>query len=168
MPVGSAYATVKAAIAEALAARPGLNDVTVLPHPPVKPEELKGIRGSGKAIWFADAEGAYDNVVFLAPYLFLDETFQMTCVLQSLPGDSSDTQLVTDMRVDEMLYEVLQEFAAQEMSDLPAWGIETIPAVRVTRGAFKRFCGPYTNTVMFPSRCEFAIEVEARIQLPGI
>ncbi len=168
MPVGSSYAAVKAAIVTKLSARPGLNDVSVIGQPPVKPEDLKGPNGSGKAIWIADAEGSYENVVFLAPDLFLDESYNLKVVIQALPRDSGDTQAITDRRVDEMLYEVLQQAALEEASDVNAWGITDVSvAVRISSGTFRRFCGPYTSTVQFPSRCEFDLLVEDRIQIPG-
>lgn len=168
MNLGSSYSSLKAAVADNLSARSGLSDVTVLAWPPLEASELKGPDGSGKAIWIADTpDGEYENVVMGAPDLWLDETYTLTLVLQALPNDTDDTQLITDQRVDEMLYEVLQE-SAQDT----AWGLQTgddqpFVFVEATRGAFQRFVGPIPNGATRPSRCQLSLDVHARIQFPG-
>jgi hypothetical protein len=162
MPVGSTYAVVKDAIVTKLRAREALSGITIQSQPPTRPEEIKSEDGSGKAIWLADAEGSYTQVVMGAPGLWIDETYDLTLVIQSLPVDTDDTQLTTDTRVDEMLYEVLNEAAAD-----PTCGITQFNFVEIAQGTFERFCGPYTNAVQFPSRIELALNVVGRIRFTG-
>lgn len=163
MAVGSSYGTVKAAIVDTLAARPGLSEVAVSYAPPAKPLEVRGPTGRGDAIWITDAAGDNDNVVLGAPGLWVDETYDLTVVLQSLPVDSDEDQRVTDRRVDEMLYELLWQTATD-----PHWGLAgTFVHLRITRGGWRRLVGPLEGTAVFPSRCEFDLAVEARLRFEG-
>lgn len=171
MTVGSSYATVKTAIVTKLRARSALTDVAVEPAPPANPTEVMGESGSGKAIWIADADGQYDAVVMAAPDLRIDETYELVIVIQSLPKDTDDTQLVTDQRVDEMLYEVLHQVAAELTVDAP-WGIATQDGpfnyLQITPAGFERFAGPLTNQRPYPSRTEQRLLVESRLVIPGL
>jgi hypothetical protein len=166
MGLGSTYALVKGALVDRLSERPGLADVAITAAVPESPLAVRGDTGSGKAIWVADAEGDLDNVVFGAPDLYLEETYNLTVVVQAIWLDTDDTQLSTDQRVDEMLYEVLHELAQDT-----ALGIDTaaldLPYLQVTRGPFRRFAGPLTNTNRYPSRAELDLSVEARLRIPG-
>jgi len=161
---GSSYSTVKAAVVAKLDARSGLDGVSVAGEPPVDPFKVQGDTGSGKAIWLADAEGDYDNVVLCgAGRLDLEETYDLTLVLQALPQSTSDTQAVTDQRVDAMLGEVLLQMATD-----PTWGITAsadLPIVYLmsTRGSFRRFVGPIAERNIRPSRCELDLHVQCRI-----
>lgn len=158
MSVGSTYAAAKAAIVTKLDARNGLDAVTVLGEPPVNALNLTGATGSGQAIWIADAEGDYDNVVLCGNgRLDLDETYALMIVFQALPLDGED-QADTDAKVDTMLYEFLDEMAGD-----PTWGVTAFTQFYTSRGSFRRYVGPVTDRNIRPSRCEFALEVNARI-----
>lgn len=169
--VGSAYGTVKAAIVTRLRARSGLSDVAIQPAPPTDPVSLMGESGSGKAIWIADAEGSYDAVVMAAPDLRLDETFELVVVCQSLPKDTDDDQLVTDLRVDALVFEVLHQ-AAQELTVSAPWGIpvddDPFNYLQITPGTFERYAGPLTNQRPYPSRTEQRLQVESRLVFRGL
>lgn len=156
---GSTYSTVKAAIVTALGEVAALADVDISPAPPADASKVKGTSGTGKAIWIADADGDYDNVVLCGTgRLDLEETYDLTIVIQALALDSDDTQLITDQRVDGMLGEILTV-----MANDPTWGITAFVYCQTTRGGFRRFAGPVTNTGSYPSRCELDLTVEARI-----
>lgn len=159
--IGSTYSTVKSAITAQLAQRSGLSGVDVLAAPPVDALNIHGPSGSGKAIWIVDAEGDYDNVVMCgAGRLDIEESYGLTIVLQAMPVNKSETQASTDLKVDEMLGELLLEIAAD-----PTWGLAVPPVqyLETTRGSFRRFVGPLGQTAIRPSRCEFDLNVEARI-----
>lgn len=159
MTLGSSYSTVKAAIYARLSSRPRLQGVALDLHPPVDALKLTGPNGSGEAVWLADAEGDYENVVICGPgRLDLDETFTLTIVLQALAKNSSDTQLVTDQRVDELLGEVLTA-----MAEDPTWGVTEFVYCQSTYGQVRRFAGPLGDRPTFPSRAELDLVVEARI-----
>lgn len=156
--LGSTYSTAKAAIVEQLSRRGGLADVAVIGEPPVDALNLVGESGSGKAIWIADAEGDQDNVVLCGQgRLDVDETYDLTIVIQALPLDS-ENQADTDLKVDHMLGEVMLEMAGD-----PTWGLTQFVQFETSRGSFRRFVGPIGNTALRPSRCEFDLEVRARI-----
>jgi|SRR5690606_4070608 len=161
MPAGSTYAALKTAIVTKLQARPGLTDTAVSAAPPADPLNLTGPGGTGKAIWIADAEGSYENEIIGGPPLRLEEIYTLTVVFQALPANTSDTQLVTDARVDDML----GEFLAQMASDI-TWGVTAFEYLHTTYGDFRRFVGPISDRNFFPSRCELDLGVEARIVLP--
>lgn len=161
MPAGSTYAALKQAIVTRLDTRPALTATAISAAPPVDPFKVVGASGSGQAIWIADGEGVYENVVIGGPPLRLEELYTLTIVFQALPANTSDTQLVTDQRVDDMLGEFLSEMA----SDI-TWGITDFEYLHSTYGAFRRFSGPVTDRGIFPSRCELDLEVEARLVLP--
>lgn len=158
MTLGSSYATAKAAIVAQLDARSGLDDVTVMGEPPVDALKVTGPSGNGKAIWLADAEGDYDNEVFCgAGRLDLDENYRLTIVIQALPV-AGDTQATTDLKVDNILGEVLTEMAAD-----PTWGLTQFQQFETTRGSFRRFVGPIGERNLRPARCELDLEVNARL-----
>lgn len=159
MTLGSAYSTVKGAVFTRLAGRPRLQGVALDLHPPADALKVTGPHGSGEAIWFADAEGDYTNEIICGPgRLDLDETFTLTIVLQALPKNTSDTQIVTDRRVDELLGEVLTA-----MAEDPTWGVTDFPVCQSTYGSVRRFGGPMGDRPMYPSRAEFDLVVEARL-----
>lgn len=162
MPVGSSYSTVKEAMWTRLRARAGLSSVAVSPDPPADPLNVRGPSGSGDAIWIADAEGSYENVVLGAPGLWLEELYDLTLVIQAMPTNSTDTQLRMDRRVDEMLYEVLQETAGD-----PSWGVTDFVYVQIARGPFRRLVGPIEGRNIRPARCELDLNVECRIRFDG-
>lgn len=158
--IGSTYATLKAAIVTQLSARSGLEGVDVLPAPPADALKVHGPTGAGKAIWIADAEGDQDNTVLCGEgRLDIDETYSLTIVLQALPIDN-EAQTATDLKVDQMLGELLLELASD-----PTWGLVTGPVqyLITSRGSFRRFTGPLPGNATYPSRCEFDLDVEARI-----
>ena len=161
---GSSYSSVKAAVVTKLTARNGLSGVAVSGEPPVDPFNVQSQTGSGKAIWIADTEGDYDNVVLCGPgRLDLEETYDLKLVLQSLPLSTTDNQAVTDQRVDVMLGEVLLEMAGD-----PTWGLVAtadLPIVYLmsTHGSFRRFVGPISDRNIRPSRCELDLNVRCRI-----
>lgn len=159
MTLGSTYAAGKAAILAQLDARSGLDDVTVMGEPPVDALKVTGPAGNGKAIWLADAEGEYDNEVFCGVgRLDLSETYTLTIVIQALPT-AGESQADTDLKVDNMLGEILTELAAD-----PTWGLTgTFHQFETTRGGFRRYVGPIGERALRPSRCELDLEVRARI-----
>lgn len=161
MTVGSTYAAAKAAIVAQLAVRSGLSGVAVAGEPPVEPLKVMGSTGSGKAIWIADSEGEYDNVVICGPgRLDIEELYSLTIVFQAVPVNASETQATTDLRVDEMLGEFLLEMAADV-----TWGLSQFTQFETTRGGFKRYVGPVTDRNIRPSRCELDLDVRARISI---
>lgn len=165
--VGSSYAALKQAIVTTLRARDGLSDVAVFGAPPAKPSEVLGVSGSRKAIWIADADGTHDVTVVGAPNLWLDETYSLLVVFQSLPLDSGDGQFTTDQRVDEMLGEFYGAHADNITSDTP-WGLtmddDPFVSLETLPGSMQRFTGPFTDTTRYPSRCELQLDVTARLK----
>lgn len=165
--LGSTYSTVKAAILDRLANVADLADATVTGAPPTDPVNVLGESGSGKAIWIASGEGSYDNTVLCGPgRLDIDETYDLTIVFQSLPLDSDDGQAVTDTRVDEMLGAFLSDMATDATFGVAASDDLPLVYITISRGSFERFSGPFTNGVLYPSRCELKLDVEARLSFP--
>lgn len=161
---GSTYSTVKQAIITRLADVDGLDRVEILAAPPVNPLDVHGQYGTRQAIWIADAEGDYDNVVLCgAGRLDLEELYDLTVVFQALPLDTDDTQIVCDRRVDEMLGAFLKDMADDATFGVAATDDLPLVYITISRAGFRRFCGPFPDANQFPSRCELTLHVEARI-----
>ena len=110
MAHGTTYSAIKSLLATRLTDRPGLADVAVNYQPPVNPLDVTSV-GAREAIWFADATGTFDNIVFCGPGLRWDEAFILSCVIQVLGKESLDDQQAVDRRVEELFFEVLGELA---------------------------------------------------------
>lgn len=158
--LGSTYATAKAALLAQLDARSGLDDVAVAGEPPVEPLKVMGPTGSGKAIWIADAEGDYDVTQMCGVgRIDFDEPYELVLVIQALPL-ASETQANTDLKVDQMLGEVLLEITAD-----PTLGLTQFQQFVILPSGFRRFVGPIEGRNLRPSRCELSLEVQARVSL---
>ena len=162
MPLGSTYSTLKAAIVSTLSERPGLSTVNVGYAAPRQREDVADSTGSGDAIYLDEAEGEFGNSVFGAPGLWLDENYTLNLVIQSLQSDSDITQLDVDRRVDEMVWEVLDEMSNDAKFGVDVTGNDFVHMI-VSRGGFRRVTGPLSPSG-YGARLEFAINVEARIR----
>lgn len=162
MGLGSTYGTLKTAITQRLSNRPGLSAVAVGYEAPRFREDVMHSTGSGESIYLDQAEGSYQNVVMGAPGLWLEEVYSVALVIQVLTVDSDKGQAFADLRVDELLWEVLDEMSAD-----PTFGITTdddrFVYVQVTRGDFTRFTGQLSPSGN-GARVELALDVEARIR----
>jgi len=110
MAHGTTYSALKSLLVTRLKARIGLNGVTVRYQPPIDPLDVNAL-GSREAIWFGDADGLFDNVVFCDGGLRFDESLLLTTVIQVLGAESLDDQEQVDRRIEELLFEVLGELA---------------------------------------------------------
>lgn len=157
MSVGSSYSTVKAAIASRLAARGGLSAVSVSYQAPKDAYNVAGPTGVQDAIWLDGADGDYDNVVVCGLPLRLEERYDLLLVVQSLRAHSLGTQQSADTRVDELLFEVLDELATD-----PTFGVTGFDYLQVTRGRFRRWTGFLPNGAGHGAGAELRLEVECR------
>lgn len=132
MAQATAYSAVKAALATLLRARVGLASVTVSYGAPEKLPDIKSIAGSWENIHFDGAEGDFSNVVFCDGGLDFDEDYVQTCRLQNLRPESLGTQQACDERVEEMLYEVLDELSGQADWDHADLGLSYLEYLIVT------------------------------------
>jgi hypothetical protein len=107
---GTTYSAIKSLLVSRLTARSALNGVKVNYQPPSDPLDVQSL-GSREAIWFTDADGTFDNVVFCDGGLRFDEDIIIGCVIQVLGKESLDDQEQVDQRVEELLLEVLAEIA---------------------------------------------------------
>jgi hypothetical protein len=114
MAHGTTYSAMKALLVERLKDRIGLAGVAILYQAPFDPLDVNAFGGSREGIWFSDADGSFDNVVFCDGALRFDESILLNLSLQVLGSDSGDTQQITDERVEELAYEVLGEIASPE------------------------------------------------------
>lgn len=155
MSVGSSYSTAKAAIVTKLTARLGLAGVVIHYQAPEKASDVGG--ESGDAIWLDNASGEYENVVICGLPLRLEELYTIRLVIQSLRPSTAGTQQVADARVDAMLFEVLQELAAD-----PTFGVTAFNYFHITRGSFTRVTGLLPTGAGHGARCELDLSVECR------
>lgn len=162
MPLGSSYSSVKAAIVASLAERPGLATVNVSYSAPRQREDVQDSTGSGDTIFLDEAEGSYENLVFGGPGLWLDEAYSLNLVIQSLQADSESAQADVDRRVDEMVWEVLDEMAVNATfgCDIDAAGLVHLI---IARGNFRRVTGPLSPSG-YGARLELTLSVDARIR----
>lgn len=157
MSVGSSYATVKNALATLLAARTGLNGVAVSSQAPLQASDLTGSGGAKDSIWIDDTEGEYSDECFRALPLAFDETYGLKVVIQSLKDSDAGTQYQADLRVDQMLYEVLAQIANDA-----TLGVHSFNYLYVLPSAFRRVTGFLPTGAGHGSRCELTVEVKCR------
>lgn len=157
MSVGSSYATTRNALFTLLAARNGLAGVVVSSQPPIQASDIVSSTGASDAIWIDDAEGDYSDDCFKALPLQFDETYGLKIVIQSLKPSDDGTQYQADLRVDQMLYEVLDQIAGDA-----TLGVHSFNYLYVLPSAFKRVTGFLPSGAGHGSRCELTVEVKCR------
>lgn len=157
MSVGSSYATVKNALATLLAARTGLAGVAVSSQAPVQESDVTSSTGAFDAIWIDDTEGEYSDECFRALPLAFDETYGLKVVIQSIKPTTAGTQYAADLRVDEMLYEVLAQIANDA-----TLGVHSFNYLYALPTAFRRITGFMPTGAGHGSRCELTVEVKCR------
>lgn len=157
MTVGSSYATVKNAYYTLLKARSGLAGVAVSPQAPIQPTDITGSTGALDAVWIDDADGGYSDDCFKAIPLQFDETYGLKVIAQSLQPQNTGTQYAADLRVDQLLYEVLAPIAADA-----TLGVHSFNYLYVLPSAFKRITGFLPTGAGHGSRCELTVEVKCR------
>lgn len=157
MTVGSSYGTVKDTLTTLLQARAGLANVQVASQEPVVPSDLSKA-GYFDAIWVADSDGDYSDECFRALPLAFDETYGLTVMLQSIRATTAGTQNVADIRVDEMLYEVLDTIATSPTLGLGA----TFNYLFALPAGFRRVTGFMATGAGHGARCELTVEVKCR------
>lgn len=161
MTVGSGYSTVKFAIYNQLRARANLQGVAVSYQSPLQAEDVQSSTGSGEAIWLDDADGEYENVVICSLPLQIEELYNITLNVQVLRAESEGTQYEADKRVDELLWEVMNELAND-----PTWGLSgthNFVYLHTTRGIFRRVTGFLPGGAGHGARCEMNLEVKSRL-----
>lgn len=158
MSVGSTYSTAKEAIRAKLAARSGLSAVKVSYQAPMQAADTTGATGLQDAIWLDDATGDYENTVICGLPLRIDENYTIKVVAQSLKASKDGTQKAADIRVDELLYEVMAELATD-----PTFGVTAFNHFQISHGGFRRITGVLPQGAGHGARCELDLNVEARI-----
>lgn len=171
MSVGSSYAAVKTALQTLLDARSGLDNVSVLSQAPLKPSELAGADGTSDAIWLGDTTGEYSDECFRALPLAFDETYDLTISIQSLKPTSAGSQVAADLRVDQMLYEVLAQIAGDpSIGNSPPGGTPVTGAITPNTfnyldalpSGFRRIVGFLPTGAGHGSRCELTVTIHCR------
>lgn len=158
MSVGSSYAAVKNALVTLLQARTGLANVKVSSQEPLNATDLTGSDGTQDAIWIADTDGTYDDQCFRALPLAFDETYGLKIAVQALRATTVGTQVAADLRVDQLLYEVLQTVATD-----PTLGLgTTFNYLFALPSTFQRHGGFLPTGGGHGSRCDLTIEVQCR------
>lgn len=162
MSVGSSYSTLKWAIFQQLQARAGLQGVAVSYQAPVQAQDVQDSTGSSEAIWLDDADGEHENVVICSLPLQIEELYSIALVVQVLRPSSLGDQRAADLRVDELLFEVLSELATD-----PTWGLSNtgnFVYLHTTRTAFRRVTGFLPNGAGHGARAELALRVDSRLR----
>lgn len=162
MALGSSYSSVKWAIHDQLAARAGLQGVAVSYQAPVQATDVQDSSGSGEAIWLDDGAGEHNNVVICSLPLQIEEQYQISVIVQVLRPSSLGTQREADLRVDELLYEVLHELATD-----PTWGLSNVGNfvyLHTTRSTFQRVTGFLPSGAGHGARAELNLQVDSRLR----
>lgn len=136
-PRGSAYAAYKQGFIELLKVRPKIvqEKVLVSYQSPIKTSDIRTSEGKFEAIHFDDSgsglgptTGDYnqDNEIICALPLRITETIPIPLLIQvMLPGTGTQAdQRAADVRVDELLYEIMSVIAHN-----PTVGLEGAPGV---------------------------------------
>lgn len=162
MPAASAYDTFKAALITRLQARPALADVNVLYRVPINQDDIITPSGTREAIWVGGAEGTDDDVVFCAGDLRFDETYEQEVGIEVLGTSSGDTQATVDARLNELLFEVLADIAAQLDWDFAALDLDVYDYLWFSPRRKRWTGGRLQQTGVFAGGLELFIEVRAR------
>ncbi len=157
MSVGSSYSTVKNALFTLLTARSGLAGVAISSQEPIQATDVTGSGGLRDAIWLVDATGTYDDQLFRGQPLSFSETYGLVVAIQSVRESTAGTQLAVDTRVDEMLYEILDQIATDA-----TLGIHTFNYLYALPASLRRITGIMKTGVGHGSRCELTVEVRCR------
>lgn len=163
MAYASAYTAAKIAVYTLLQARAGLQGVAINYDKPVDADDVRA-RGSNEAIWFADAEGSFDVVLFGGDLRF-DETLTVTLVIQVLRPTSTGTQETADSRVDELLYEVAAELSGQDSWDVTGLDLDAYDYLEITPAGFRR-SGGFLSPEGHADRIELDLLVRSRRSFP--
>lgn len=162
MPVGSSYSAVKWAIFQQLSARAGLQGVAVSYQAPVQRQDVEDSTGSSEAIFLDDGAGEHENVVICSLPLQIEELYQISLVVQVLRPTSLGDQRAADLRVDELLFEVLSELAHD-----PTWGLSNtgnFVYLHTTRSTFRRITGFLPAGAGHGARAELSLQVDSRLR----
>lgn len=161
-PVGSSFSTLKWEIYLALKARAGLQGVAVSYQAPVQTQDVQADGGTFEAIWLDDGSGEHENRVICSLPLQIEEIYGITLVVQVLRPESLGDQRSADLRVDELLYEVMAEIATN-----PTFGLSNsgpFVYLHVTRATFQRVTGFLPSGAGHGARAELLLQVESRLR----
>jgi len=164
--LGTSWATVKQGLVDRLLARPALAEVAVSYEAPLQPEDVVGPTGKHEAIYFVDVDddvGEQDNKVICSLPLRIDEEYSVPLCVQVLRPESDGTQYQADLRVDELLGEVLTVVA-----NLPTLGVEAgFQHLLATRGSLHRRTGVIGQGAGHGASAVLDLRVEARLIYPA-
>lgn len=108
MTAGTVIAAVRARLVTQLAARPGMSDTTVIYNEPEQAAQLD----AGETCWLASAATGDVTQAALKPLpLKTEEEWQQDVVFQVLGRDDSYTQDVAEVRVADLVGELLELLA---------------------------------------------------------
>ncbi len=163
MTATTGFSAIKSALVTQLAARPGLAGVEVAYEMPERANNVAGQSGNYDAVWFEGApEGSFDNTVFRAGGLLIDETYVQDMVIQVLRPLSDGTQQVADERAQQILGEVFAELSAQAGWDKAGLGLANLLRLVVTPASQEWVVGRIGGKPGHLSALVLGLEVEAR------